>query len=80
MTIPSYRSSEPLYIIMVKAANAERMLKEWAQKSRASASIEGNRMRLFEQRSLDRFHLDWPHSWDGVVIWDCWNRRHMYLD
>jgi hypothetical protein len=80
MTIGNYRSHEPLYIIMVRETNAERLLRQWAQAAQCQVTIEGNRMKLFEQRSLDRFHVDWPHAWDNVVIWDCWNRRHIYHD
>lgn len=80
MTLPNYRSAEPMYIIMVRSNQAEKMLRDWAQAAQCQVHIEGNRMRLFEQHSLDRFHLDWPHAWENVVIWDCWNRRHIYND
>ena len=80
MTISNYRSHEPLYIIMVRENNAERLLRQWAQASQCQVTIEGNRMKIFEQRSLDRFHVDWSHDWGNVVIWDCWNKRHIYID
>jgi len=80
MTITSFRSNEPLYIIIVRDAQAEKWLKQWAQASSSKVTIEGNRMKIFEQRNLDRFHIDWPHSWHNVTIWDCWNRRHIYND
>jgi len=80
MTISNFRASEPLYIVMVREDNAERLLRQWAQHNQCQVTIEGNRMKLFEQRSLSRFYMDWAHSWQNVLIWDCWNKRHIYLD
>ena len=80
MTISNFRSTEPLYIIIVRENNAEKLLKQWAQTTASQVTIEGNRMKIFEQRSMSRFHMDWPHAWDNVSIWDCWNKRHIYKD
>lgn len=80
MTISNFRASEPLYIVMVRQDNAERLLRQWAQAHQCQVTIEGNRMKIFEQRSLSRFYMDWTHDWDQVTIWDCWNKRHIYLD
>jgi hypothetical protein len=24
--------------------------------------------------------ISWPHSIHNLTVWDCWNRRHIYLD
>ena len=80
MTITNYRSHEPLYIIMVRERDAEKLLKQWAQSAQCQVTIEGNRMKIFEQRSMSRFYMDWPHDWNNVSIWDCWNKRHIYRD
>ena len=80
MTISNFRASEALYIVIVRDRDAERMLKDWAKSASAQVTIEGNRMKIFEQRSLSRFHMDWPHDWNDVAIWDCWNKRHIYKD
>jgi hypothetical protein len=77
MTISNFRSHEPLYIIMVREPNAEKMLKQWAQDSQSQVTIDGNRMKIFEQRSYNLFHMRWNHGWNNVVIWDCWNKRHI---
>lgn len=78
MTISNFRSSEPLFIVIVKDSNAEQNLKQWARASQCQVTIEGNRMKIFEQRSLGRFTMDWRHGWQNVMIWDCWNKRHIY--
>lgn len=80
MTTTSYRSHEPLYIIMIKNNNAERLLRAWISENHIAASVENGRMRLHDQRSYDVFITRWPHGWEGVVIWDCWNKRHIWLD
>lgn len=80
MTLPNYRSTEPMYIIMVRQNDAETLLKSWAKTNQAQVTIEGNRMKIFDQRSLSMFHMAWNHDWDLVTIWDCWNKRHIYRD
>jgi hypothetical protein len=79
MSITSYRANEPLYLVIIRHNNAEKLLKEWAQSSRTDVSIDNNRMRLFEDKSLNLFQVTWSHSWDMVTIWDYWNKRHIYF-
>ena len=78
MTISNFRNSEPLYIIIVRESNAQDLLKNWAKSANVQVTIETNRMKLFESRTLGSFQITWPHSWDNVTIWDCWLRRHIY--
>jgi len=77
MTIPNYRASEALYLIIVRDKNAEQLLKDWARGSNVHVSIENNRMKLFEQRGLTLFQMNWSHDWKNVTIWDCWKRQHI---
>ena len=77
MTISNFRAQEALYIVILRDKNAEQLLKQWAKDSNVQVSIENNRMKIFEQRGLSVFHLNWSHSWDNVTIWDCWNKRHI---
>jgi hypothetical protein len=77
MTISNFRSAEPLYIVVVRQTNAENLLKDWARNSQVQATIEGNRMKIFDHRGLTVFQMAWSHSWDTVTIWDCWNKRHI---
>ena len=80
MTIPVYRAAEALYIVIVRDRDAERLLREWAKSNNQQVSIENNRMRLFEDRSLNLFTVTWGHDWTNVMIWDAWNKRHIELD
>ena len=77
MTISNFRASEALYIVIVRDRDAERNLREWARTANAQVTIENNRMRIFEDRSLNLFHVTWPHDWTNVTIWDAWNKRHI---
>lgn len=79
MTIENYRSHEPLYIVIVREQNAQHLLSAWARKNRAQVTVENNRMKLFENRSLNLFQVSWSHGWENVTIWDCWNKRHLDL-
>ena len=79
MTIPTYRATEALYIVIVRDRDAERLLREWAKSNNQQVSIENNRMRLFEDRSLNLFTVTWTHDWTNVMIWDAWNKRHIQL-
>ena len=80
MTISNFRASEPLYIIIVREKNAEQLLREWARTANAQVSIETNRMKIFENRSLSLFQMHWGHGYENVTIWDAWNKRHIDLD
>ena len=77
MTISNFRSSEPLYIVIVRDRNAENMLKSWAKDANAQVTIENNRMKIFESRSLQIFRMTWEHDWSQVTLWDAWNKRHI---
>ena len=80
MTIRNFRVSEALYLIIVRDRNAEQLLKDWAKTVRVQATVENNRMKLFEQRGLILFQMNWTHSWNNVTIWDCWKRQHIDIN
>jgi hypothetical protein len=80
MSITNYRASEPLYIIIIREKNAEQALKVWAKTANVQVQIDTNRMKLFDQRTLNLFQLNWSGAWDNVTIWDCWNKRHINSD
>lgn len=77
MTIPVFRNHEPLYLITVREKNAEALLREWVRESGTQAVQDGNRLKIYEHHSLSQFQVSWSGNWDNVVIWDCWNRRHI---
>ena len=78
MSITSYKASEALFIIIIRDKNAEQQLKAWAKSTNVHVTVESNRMKIYEQRVLSMFQIHWPHDWELVTIWDCWNRRHIY--
>ena len=77
MTIPSFKSNDPLYIVIVRQDDAHQLLQQWVKNNRVQALVEKNRMSIFDHNALSMFQLHWPHDWDNVTIWDAWNRRHI---
>lgn len=82
MTITSYRAVEPLYIIILRNNNqAESLFRNWIRDNKVEhANVNGNRMMLHDQRSLEQFRVSWNHSLSTIMVWDTWNRRHIYFD
>lgn len=77
MSTGNYRSNEPLFIVILHLDQANRLLRDWVKNLKLSITVENNRMLIYDNRSLEFFRIHWPHGWDNVVIWDCWNRRHI---
>lgn len=77
MSTPTYRSHEPLYIVILRTDQAQKLLTEWSQTCCVAVMVKGNRMELYEHRALELFQMNWSHGWNNVTIWDCWNRRHI---
>lgn len=70
-----YRPADPLYIVAVKTARGEQQLRQFVRDKKLNATVEGPRMRLYDDRSYSVFNVCWSHGWQDVVIWDCWHRR-----
>jgi len=62
MTISNFRALEPMYIVIVRDKNAEQQLKTWAREANCQVTIESNRMKIFEQRSLSMLQMSWSHG------------------
>jgi hypothetical protein len=81
MTLPSYKSNTALYIIALRDEDAKSKLSRWLNShSSASAKVEEHRLQIYDQNTLNLFVISWPHSIQNLTVWDCWNRRHIYLD
>jgi len=81
MTLSSYKSNTALYIIAVKDGSAKTKLTDWVNSHRhAQARVEEHRLYIYDQNTLNMFTVTWSHSVNNLTIWDCWNRRHIYLD
>lgn len=81
MSFISYKSIEPLYIISIrKQQNADTLFKSWIQQHRVEhAVIQNNRLILYNQLGFEKFRITWSHDWNHIMVWDCWNRRHIEL-
>lgn len=70
-----------LYIIAIRDENANEKLGQWLSNNRhATARVEEHRLHIYDQNTLNLFTVTWTHSLNNVTIWDCWNRRHIYLN
>jgi hypothetical protein len=79
MTISTSRHGEPLFLVILRDPLANTLLKTWISDNRIKhAQLAENRMQLFDQHSLNMFVVTWKNSWNNVIIWDAWNRRHIY--
>ena len=80
MTLPVYRSGEPLFTVIMRNTEAKNLLTKWTATSRSiQARVEENRMHIFDHNTLSLFIVTWAHSWDNVVIWDPWTKRHVNI-
>jgi len=80
MTLPIYKNGDPLYTIILRDQEARNQLTRWTQSSKTiQARVEDNRMHLFDHNSLMIFVVTWCHSWDNILIWDTYQKRHIYF-
>ena len=76
----SYRSTDPLFIIVYRDNLANSRLSEWSRSSRSiQCKIEDNRMQVFDHNTLNLFIVTWRWGWDHVVVWDPWLKRHVVV-
>jgi len=80
MTLPIYKNGDPLYTIILRDQEARNQLTRWTQSSKTiQARVEDNRMHLFDHNSLMIFVVTWAHSWDNIMVWDTYQKRHIYF-
>lgn len=80
MTLPTYRSGEPLYVVIMRDPDARNLLTRWTNTSRSiAARVDDNRMNIFDHNTLSLFIVTWTHGWNNVVIWDPWVKRHINI-
>jgi hypothetical protein len=78
MTLPTYRSGEPLFTVIMRDPEAKNLFARWSTSSKSAAvKVEENRMHIFNHNTLSLFIVTWTHSWDNVIIWDPWTKRHI---
>lgn len=80
MHLTKHRAVEPLYIVILRNQQAESMLRNWVKENHVDhANVSGNKMMIHHQNAFDSFLMTWNHDWQTVVVWDTWNRRHIYV-
>ena len=80
MTLPVYKNGDPLYTIILRDQEARNQFTRWAQSSKTiQARVEDNRMHLFDHNSLMIFVVTWGHSWENILVWDTYQKRHIYF-
>jgi hypothetical protein len=80
MTIPQYRTSEPLYTVIYRDPAARTRLISWTNTSRnIQARVDDNRMHLFDHNTFNLFLITWSHGWDNLMVWDPWAKRHINI-
>ena len=78
MSISTIRHGEPLYLVIMRDPGAGALFKAWISDNRIkNCQITENKMHMYDQHSLNMFMVTWT-EWTNLVIWDCWNRRHIY--
>ena len=80
MTLPIFRSGDALFTVIIRDALANERLSKWTKTSRSiQARVEDNRMHIYDHNTLSLFMVTWAHSWDNMVIWDPWSKRHINI-
>jgi len=78
MALPTYRSTEPLFTVIMRDADARNLLTRWSNTSKSiAARVEDNRMHIYDHNTLSLFIVSWTGGWDNLVIWDPWTKRHI---
>jgi hypothetical protein len=78
MTLPSYRSGDPLYTVIYRDTEAKNRLQKWSTTSRSiQARVDDNKMHLFDHNTLMIFVVTWNHAWDNILVWDTYLKRHI---
>jgi len=78
MTLPIFKNGDPLYTVICRDPDARSRLTKWVSTSRSiQARVDDARMHVFDHNTLSLFIVTWPHSWDTLLIWDCWTKRHI---
>jgi hypothetical protein len=78
MTLPIFKNGDALFTVIIRDSAANDRLNKWSKTSRSiQARVEDNRMHIYDHNTLSLFMVTWSHSWDNMVIWDPWTKRHI---
>jgi hypothetical protein len=80
MSLSNFRGTESLYTIIMRDPTANDKLIKWSRSSRSvQAKVEDNRMYIYDHNTLSLFIVTWSHTWDNILIWDHWTKRHLII-
>ena len=80
MSLPIFKSGEPLFTVIYRDNEARNRLTKWSSTSRSiQARVDDNRMHIFDHNTLSLFIVTWSHDWDNILIWDVYLRRHLTI-
>ena len=80
MTLPQYKNGDALYTIICRGDDAKAKLHKWTTTSRSiQARVDDNKMHIYDHNSLMIFVVTWNHTWDNILIWDCYTKRHIHF-
>ena len=80
MTLPVFKSTEPLYMVIDRTDEARTRFNKWMSTSRSiQAKAEDNRMMIFDHNTLMIFVVTWNFGWDNIMVWDTYLKRHIYF-
>lgn len=78
MTLPIFKNGDALFTVIIRDPAASDRLNKWSKTSRSiQARVEDNRMHIYDHNTLSLFIVTWTHSWDNMVVWDLWAKRHI---
>jgi hypothetical protein len=78
MTLPIFKNGDALFTVIIKDPTANDRLIKWTKTSRSiQARVDENRMHIYDHNTLSLFVVTWVHSWDNIIIWDPWVKRHI---
>lgn len=78
MSLPIFKNGDPLYTVIMRDPDAKSKLSKWSSTSRSiQARVDDNRMHIFDHNTLSLFVVTWAHSWNNLVVWDVWAKRHI---
>ena len=78
MTLPIFKNGDALYTVIIRDPEAKNRLTKWSTTSRSiQVRVEENKMHIYDHNTLSLFFVTWTHSWDNMVIWDTWTKRHI---
>jgi hypothetical protein len=80
MSLPIFKSGEPLFTVIYRDTEARNRLTKWTTTSRSiQARVDDNRLHIFDHNTLSLFIVTWSHDWDNILVWDIYLRRHITI-